>query len=162
MTLMVKLLVISVTYHRPQIRVSDPNGTNWVPQCYSYKAPDICKVSSLHRCHYHRKWALPLAAFPATSCMPTLSHALLFSSAMSLYLRYVGVIWFLFDVLQLLPIIFTEQNPCWSSKSIETSLKEKPGWKSELPWFTHDYRKRMFVDLLIGCICPCNCGYYWW
>ena len=34
------------------------------------------------------------------------------------HLRYVGVIWFVFHVLQLLPIRFTQQNSCCISKSM--------------------------------------------
>ena len=41
-------------------------------------------------------------------------------------IRYVGVIWFLFHVLQLLPIRCTQQNSCCISKSTMKNM-QKPG-----------------------------------
>jgi hypothetical protein len=48
-------------------------------------------------------------------------------------LRYAGVIWFIFHVLQLLPIRFTQQNLCCINISMMKHLQE-PNWKSDFPW----------------------------
>ena len=39
-------------------------------------------------------------------------------------LRYEGVMWFVFHVLQLLPIKFTQQNLCCISKSIMKHMQK--------------------------------------
>jgi hypothetical protein len=49
-------------------------------------------------------------------------------------IRYVGVIWFISHVLQLMPIIITQPNLCCSRKSTMKHLqKKKTYWKSDLP-----------------------------
>ena len=60
------------------------------------------------------------------------------------FLRYVGVIWFVFHVPQLLLIIFTQQNSCCTSNSLMKHL-QKLDWKLDLPWFSYDYQKCMLI-----------------
>ena len=53
-------------------------------------------------------------------------------------------------VFQLLPIGFNHNKKlCCVTESTKEHL-QKPYWKSDLPWFSYDYRKFMFVDFLIG------------
>ena len=66
----------------------------------------------------------------------------------------LGVIWFVFHVLQLLPIRL-HKNLCCISKS------KIPDWKLDLPLFSCGYRKCMFVDFLIESIDPSSCVHYW-
>ena len=69
---------------------------------------------------------------------------------------YVGVIWcFLFHVLQLLPIRFTQQMVCCTNKPTMKHLQE-PDWESYLPWFSYGYRKCMFAYFLTMYIDPPN------
>jgi hypothetical protein len=70
-------------------------------------------------------------------------------------LRYVGVMWFLFHVLQLLLIRFTQQNSHWISRSTTNICKDRPSFDSR-----YGYWKCMFVDFFTGCIGPPNCVYY--
>ena len=49
-----------------------------------------------------------------------------------IHLRHVGFIWFIFNVLQLLPIRFTQQNSCCISKSMMKHL-QKLGLKIRPP-----------------------------
>jgi hypothetical protein len=72
---------------------------------------------------------------------------------------YVGVIWLLFHVLQLLPIVFTRQNSCCVSKPTMKRM-QKPYWKLDLPCFHYGYWKSKFVDFLVGYIgTPNNVDY---
>ena len=41
------------------------------------------------------------------------------------------------------------------------NLHCKNQWKLALPYFCYGYRKRMFVDFLIGYMLPSNCVHYW-
>ena len=50
----------------------------------------------------------------------------------------VSGIWFIFHVLQLLPITFKQQNSCCLSKSKMKHLQTLD-WKSDLPLFSYDY-----------------------
>ena len=74
-------------------------------------------------------------------------------------LRYVGVIWFVFHVLQLLPIRLTQQNSCCISKSLMKHL-QRLDRKLDLPLFSYGtYWKCMYVDFLTGeIIGPPNCA----
>ena len=78
----------------------------------------------------------------------------------ALLLRYVGVIWFIFMFVQLLPIRFTQPYSCCVSKSTMKHL-QKLDWKSDFLLFGYGYRERMFVDYAIGYIGPPNCVHYW-
>ena len=64
-------------------------------------------------------------------------------------IRYVGVIWFLFHVLQLLPIRFTQQNSCCINKSTIKHLQNS-NWHLDLPRSSYAYQNCMFVGFLIG------------
>ena len=64
-------------------------------------------------------------------------------------IRYVGVNWFVFHVLQLLLIRFTQQNSCCIRKSSMKHL-QKPDPKSDLPCFS-------CVDFLSRNIGPPDC-----
>jgi hypothetical protein len=64
-------------------------------------------------------------------------------------LRYMGDIWLIFQVLQLQPNRFTQQNSCCISKPAMKHL-QKPDWKSDLPKFSYGYHKCVFVDFLAG------------
>lgn len=50
--------------------------------------------------------------------------------------RYVCGIWFLFHVLQLLPIIFIYRNLCCICKAM-MQHQRRLDWKSNLPWFRY-------------------------
>ena len=50
-----------------------------------------------------------------------------------------------FYVLQLLPIRFTQQDSCCVGK-FKMKHMQNPYWKSDLIWFSYDYRKHVFVD----------------
>ena len=71
---------------------------------------------------------------------------------MPIYIRYVDVIWFIFHVLKLLPIRFTQPNSWCINKSMMKYMQ-----KPDLPLFRYGYRKRKFVDLLTGYIGSPNC-----
>ena len=71
----------------------------------------------------------------------------------SLVVKCVGVIWFLFHALQLLPVRFTQQNSCCSSRST-TKHMQKSYWKSHC--FNY-----VFVDFLVRCICLPKCVHQW-
>ena len=71
-------------------------------------------------------------------------------------LRYVGVTWFLFHVLQRLVIKFTQQNLCCISKSTMKHMQEL-----DFPLFSYGYHKWMFVDFFTRYIGPPNCIHYW-
>ena len=60
--------------------------------------------------------------------------------------RYVGAIWFLFHVLQLLLIRLAQQNSCCISKSMMKHM-QTPDCKMVFPWLSYDYQKCMFVDV---------------
>jgi hypothetical protein len=76
---------------------------------------------------------------PATHPSPLFSvfYFLLRNSYCNL-LRYAGVIWFVFHVLQLLLIRFIQQNSCCISKSTMKHL-QNTDWKLDLPLFSYDY-----------------------
>ena len=63
-------------------------------------------------------------------------------------------------ILQLLPIGFTQEKPCCTKKYTMKHV-HKPDWKLNLPWFSYDYQKCMFVDFLIEYTCPPNRVQYW-
>ena len=74
-----------------------------------------------------------------------------------LAIRYVGVLWFLFHVLQLLPPI-NQYLCCISEYTIKCS--QRLDLRSEFPWFSYDYWKCNIVDLLIRYMGPPNCVHY--
>ena len=57
----------------------------------------------------------------------------------------MGVVWFVFHILQFLLIRFTQQNLRCMSKSAMEHL-QTPDWKSNLPKFSSGDGKCMFVD----------------
>ena len=73
--------------------------------------------------------------------------------------RYVGVIQFLFQVLQLWPVRFTQQNLCWSSKSI-MKHHQKLSWNLDFSLFSYGYHKCTFVGFVTKYICSpiIGCG----
>lgn len=73
-------------------------------------------------------------------------------------IRYVGDIGFIYDVLQLLQIRFTQLNLYCISKS--TMKSTKIGLKIRRPSFNYCCCKCMFVDFLTEYIGPPNCVYY--
>ena len=73
--------------------------------------------------------------------------------------RYMGAIWFIVLVLHLLLIRFMSSNLCCIIKSM-MKHQQKPDWKSDLPWFSYDDQKCMFVDSLTEYIGPPNCVHY--
>ena len=74
-------------------------------------------------------------------------------------LRYVGVIWLVFHILQNYAVRFTQQNSHCISESMMKHM-QKPVWNSDFPLFSYSYQKCMFVDLLTGYISPPNCVHY--
>jgi hypothetical protein len=72
-----------------------------------------------------------------------------------LQIRYLGVIRFVFHVVQPLLIRFTQQILCYSKSSL--NHEHKSDQKSELPWFFYGYRKWLFVDSFSVYISPPNC-----
>ena len=76
------------------------------------------------------------------------------------HLGYVGVIWVVFHVLQLLPLRFTQQNLCCTNKSTikhhQNTLENRTS-----PFFVYYCHKCMLnVDSLIKYIDPPNCVHY--
>lgn len=68
----------------------------------------------------------------------------------------MGVIWFTFQVLQLLPTRITQQNICYFSKST-MKHEQKVDWKLELPLFSYGHQNDMFVDSFTKNRGPPNC-----
>ena len=64
-------------------------------------------------------------------------------------LRYAGVSWVVFHVVQLLPIIFTQQELCCIGKLTMKHL-HKPERKSDLVLFSCDFCKCMWNGFLAG------------
>ena len=77
-----------------------------------------------------------------------------------LWLKYVCVIWFVFLILKLLHIRFTQQNLSDFNKSM-IKYMQNPIWKQNLPLVGYAYWKRMFVNFVTGYIGPSNCAQYW-
>ena len=70
---------------------------------------------------------------------------------------HVGVIQFVFHFLQLVPIRFAQHNLCCTSNPNDPNeASPKIGLKSNLPRFSYDYWKCMFVDSLTKYIVPPN------
>ena len=61
-------------------------------------------------------------------------------------IRYMGVIWFVVHVLQLLPIWFTQHSVRCISKSTMEHWQKQLCWLSNFPQFRHGYWKCMFID----------------
>ena len=74
-------------------------------------------------------------------------------------LRYVSVIWFIFQVLQLLLVRYIQQDLKCISKPTMKHM-QKPDWKSDLPLTSNGYKKCMFVDFWTTYIGPPNCVHY--
>ena len=78
---------------------------------------------------------------------------------MYVYVRYVGVHWFISHVLRLLLIEFTQQNVClqqqiYDETYAKTRLKIRP------PHIQLRHQKCMFVGFLSAYIRPVNCVDY--
>jgi hypothetical protein len=69
--------------------------------------------------------------------------------------KYVCVIWFVFHVLQLLPIRFTQQNSCYISKPTTNNM-QKPNRESNLPDLLMVIKRACFVDFLVEYKAPPN------
>ena len=74
--------------------------------------------------------------------------------------KHVGVIRVIFHVLQLLPIIFTQQNSCYITKPTTNNL-QKPNWESNLPNLVTVIKTARFVDFLIEYKDPPNYVHHW-
>ena len=67
-------------------------------------------------------------------------------------IRYVGVVWFVFHVLQILSIRLIQQSFCCISKSTMT-YQHKLDSESNLPFFGYGFWKYMFVDSWSAQLC---------
>ena len=83
-------------------------------------------------------WALHDDRDPSPSCTWTIRYMVLFGG-------FFKINFFTLHVLQLLPIIFTQQNLCCICKFV-TKCSQNLDWKLDLPWFSYIYHKNMFVD----------------
>ena len=85
---------------------------------------------------------------------------ILLSTSLSLVnILYVGVIWFILRVLQLLPIRLTHLDLCCIRKSMIKHLHKLDG-KSDFPWFSYGCWKCMFVHFLTEYTCSPNCVHF--
>ena len=81
-------------------------------------------------------------------CCPHMNWALLSFGLLIVFSKYVGVIWFVFHVPQLLSITFTQQNSC--------CIYQKSDWESSFSSFSYGYWKCMVVDFPIVFTIECR------
>ena len=68
---------------------------------------------------------------------------------------YVGIIWFIFHVLQLLPIRIPLQKHVYHLQIYYETYEKKPDWKSILPWFING-----LLEVQVCLLGPPDCVHY--